>query len=246
MDISWLGGSCFRLHANGLQVLTDPFDLPTPIVPLADEIVTLSQRAAGGRLALGQVYRLIDGPGEYEIKGMPITGVATSGGGGSAPVAADRAPTDRALTGGAPTGGPPSRDRNVAYTVVMDGVAVCHLGRIDRPLSAPQLQEIGSPDVLLLPLHEGSGLTLAQAVQLTSQLEARLLAPVPLVSGADDAVVERFCRELGADPANFSPRLTVSTSGLPAQVQVVRLSVADSPAGPTRPPAVPERSSDSS
>lgn len=227
MDISWLGGSCFRLHANGLQVLTDPFDLPVPIAPLAGEIVTLSQRAAGGRLAAGQVYRLIDGPGEYEIKGMPITGVATAGGAGSAPVAA----------GGAPTGG-----RNVAYIVVMEGVAVCHLGRIDQPLSAPQLQEIGSPDVLLLPLHDGAGLTVGQAVQLTSQLEARLLAPVPLVSGADDAMVERFCRELGADLANFSPRLAVSTSGLPAQVQVVRLSVADSPSGPTRPPAVPERS----
>lgn len=232
MDISWLGGSCFRLHANGLQVLTDPFDLPLPIAPLADDVVTLSQRAAGGRLTAGKVYRLIDGPGEYEIKGMPITGVATSGSGGSA----------AAVANGAPTGGPPSRDRNVAYTVVMDGVAVCHLGRIDQPLSAAQLQEIGSPDVLLLPLHGGSGLTVAQAVQLTSQLEARLLAPVPLVSGADDAVVERFCRELGADPANFSPRLTVSTSGLPAQVQVVRLSVADSPSGSTRSPAVPERS----
>ncbi len=215
MDISWLGGSCFRLHASGLQILTDPFDLPLPVSPLPGDIVTLSRRAAGEGLAGGRAARVIDGPGEYEIRGVPITGIATSGSG---------------AVGG----------RNVAYTMGLDGVTVCHLGRVDQPVTASQLQEIGSPDVLLLPIGEHTGLSVTQAAQLTSQLEARLLAPVPLRGEADEAVVERFCRELGADPANFSPRLTVSTSGLPAQVQVVRLSPAVPPAGSLRPAAPSE------
>src|SRR5262249_44817406 len=124
------------------------------------------------------------------------------------------------------------------YTAVLDGVAVCHLGRLECVPPAAQLQAIGSPDVVLFPLGEATGLTVPQAVQLTSQLEARLLLPVALRDGPDEERVERFCRELGADPANFSPRLSVSSSGLPVQAQVVRLRLAPArPVPPGRPPS---------
>jgi hypothetical protein len=66
----------------------------------------------------------------------------------------------------------------------------------------------------------------AQALQLASQLEARLLVPVPAGGAPGEAAVERFCRELGADPQNVRPRLSVTASGLPAQTQVLRLAPA--------------------
>ena len=202
MEVTWLGGSCFRLHAGGLQIITDPFDLPPGSPPQSGDVATVSG-ALRPRLALDRVYRVVDGPGEYEIKGVPIAGIATFLKGEAAPD---------------PAGGRADR-RNIVYTVVLDGVTVCHLGRLDQLPASGQLQEMGSPDVLLLALGEGAGMAVPQALQLASQLEARLLVPVP-AGPAGEAPVERFCRELGADPQNVSPRLSVTASGLPAQTQV--------------------------
>jgi L-ascorbate metabolism protein UlaG (beta-lactamase superfamily) len=206
MEVTWLEGSCFRLHASGLQLVTDPFDLPPGTPPQSGDVVTTSRRLPRERLLLGDVYHVVDGPGEYEIRGIPVTGVATV----------------RRSGGDAGGSGDAWAWRNVVYTVVLDGVAVCHLGRLDQGLAPAQLQELGAPDVVLLALGEGQGLAAAQAVQLASQLEAKLLVPVPL-GAQGEAAVERFCRELGADPQNVSPRLSVTASGLPAQTQVVRL-----------------------
>jgi L-ascorbate metabolism protein UlaG (beta-lactamase superfamily) len=209
MEVSWLGGSCFRLHAGGLQIITDPFDLPPGAPPQSADIATVSRRVPPQRLVLERVYRVVDGPGEYEIKGVPIAGIATF------------------LKGEAPpdSSGERADRRNIVYAVVLDGVTVCHLGRLDQLPTSGQLQEMGSPDVILLALGEGAGMPVPQALQLASQLEARLLVPVP-AGPAGEAAVERFCRELGADPQNVSPRLSVTASGLPAQTQVVRLTPA--------------------
>ena len=207
MEVSWLGGSCFRLHAGGLQIITDPFELPPGSPPQSGDVATVSRRVPPQSLALDRVYRVVDGPGEYEIKGVPIAGIATFLKGEAAPD---------------PAGGRADR-RNIVYTVVLDGVTVCHLGRLDQLPASGQLQEIGSPDVLLLALGEGAGMAVPQALQLASQLEARLLVPVP-AGPAGEAAVERFCRELGADPQNVSLRLSVTASGLPAQTQVLRLA----------------------
>ncbi|MGH2351493.1 MAG: MBL fold metallo-hydrolase [Chloroflexota bacterium] len=212
MDITWLGGSCFRLQSGALSILTDPFDVPGGTTALAADIVTLSNRAARDRLVVNGPHRLVDGPGEYEITGVPVTGIATAA--SSAVAAGDEAP---------PTAAPA---RNVVYTIVLDGVSVCHLGRLTQAPSGQQLQEFGSPDVLLLPIGEPAGLPVQRAVQLTSQLESRLLIPMTLGGAGDRAAVERFCRELGADPANLMARLTVTTSGLPAQPRVALLASA--------------------
>jgi L-ascorbate metabolism protein UlaG (beta-lactamase superfamily) len=225
MELTWLEGSCFRLHASGLQIVTDPFDLPPGSPPQSGDVVTTSRRLPRERLHLGDVYRVVDGPGDYEIRGVPITGIATARKAGAAGAAG--APG----AAGAGAAGDVWAGRNVVYTLVLDGITVCHLGRLDQGLTAGQLQELGSPAVVLLCLGEAEGLAAAPAVQLVSQLEARLLVPVPLGGAPGEAAVERFCRELGADPQNVSPRLSVTASGLPAQTQVVRL-LPGAPSGP--------------
>jgi L-ascorbate metabolism protein UlaG (beta-lactamase superfamily) len=225
MEVTWLGGSCFRLQASGLRILTDPFDLP-PQTPLqSGDVVTVSRRVPLERLAVAEVYRLVAGPGEFEIRGVPFTGIATTLSELSSPVeAASEAAGEAGAAGGDPSPGATVDRRNVIYTMVLEGITVCHLGRLDRPPGAAQLQEMGTPDVVLILVGEGGGLGAPQAVQLVSQLEAKILLPVPVGGGQGEAAVERFCRELGADPQNVSPRLSVSASGLPAQTQVVRLA----------------------
>ena len=225
MEVTWLGGSCFRLQASGLRIVTDPFDLPPQTPPQSGDVVTVSRRVPAERLAIADVYRLVDGPGEYEIRGVPFTGIATTLSEQGAPAGAAG---DAGAAGADSSPGATADRRNVIYTMVLDGITVCHLGRLDRPPGAAQLQEMGTPDVVLIPVGEGGGLGAPQAVQLVSQLEAKLLLPVPAGGVPGEAAVERFCRELGADPQNVSPRLSVTASGLPAQTQVVRLAAVPS------------------
>src|SRR6266540_3667987 len=99
MDVTWLGGSCFRLQSGVVSVLTDPFDLPSPTGPLAADIVTLSTRDARDR--------------------VPVTGVATR-----------RQPTE----------GQEQAPPNFVYTIQMDGVIACHLGRMNRPPTSQEVQ----------------------------------------------------------------------------------------------------------
>src|ERR671932_153699 len=91
--------------------------------------------------------------------------------------------------------------RNFVYSIQLDGVTACHLGRLNRQPSAQEVQEMGAPDVLFVPLGEPDGLAVPHAVAVASQLEAKLLVPL-LLGGPDDrAALERFCRELGSDPS---------------------------------------------
>jgi L-ascorbate metabolism protein UlaG (beta-lactamase superfamily) len=226
MDITWYGGSCFRLQSSGVTILTDPFDLPPSTALPAPHVVTLSQRSMGDRLQAPGAYRLVDGPGEYEIKSIAITGVAL------------RQTRDTPSAGGADTGGEQGADnpppnaggaRTCVYGLTLDGVVVVHLGRLRRVPTTQEMQQFGTPDVLLFPVGEPDGLAAPQVVALVAlatQLEAKLLVPARLGGPNDRAAVERLCKELGADPSNFERRLTVTSSGLPAQTKVGLLAPA--------------------
>ncbi len=220
MDLIWYGGTCVRLQSGAVSILTDPFDLPLPSPTLTADVVTLSRREAHDRLLARQPYRLVEGPGEYEIKGVPITGIATPADGvdGSSLPAAPGALEPAAPAGAA------LRRKNVIYTMTLDGVVVSHLGRLRRPPTSQEVEELGSPDVVLIPLGEPEGLPVAQAVAVASQLEARLVVPLRLSHPSEQSTLERFCSELGVSPTSVEARLTVTPGTLPATPRVVLLA----------------------
>ena len=81
MDITWYGHSCFRLSERGVVVVTDPpsdnmgYDRPR----IRADVVTISHEHPGhnSRIGFRGGPRFFDGPGEYEVKGVFITGIAT-------------------------------------------------------------------------------------------------------------------------------------------------------------------------
>jgi L-ascorbate metabolism protein UlaG (beta-lactamase superfamily) len=200
MDIVWFSRSCFRLQSSQANVLTDPFD-PLPASALAAiQIVTVSDRALRDRVPPIEGAHVVEGPGEYEIKGVPVNGISIS----------------------ASSGAGDGRSKTIIYTIALDGVTVCHLGRLAEPPAGQRIQEMGQPDVLLVPLGEPEGLAVPRAVQLASQLEAKLLIPMSL--GRDGTALEAFCKELGADPTARENRLSISASSLAAQTRVAILT----------------------
>jgi L-ascorbate metabolism protein UlaG (beta-lactamase superfamily) len=194
LEITYLGDSSFRLRGKDIAVLTDP----PQAGKLSADVITVSRTGIDeDSLPTGHVLR---GPGEYEVAGVLIAGVATS-----------RQP-DRGAT-------------NTAYVLRFDDLAVCHLGHLRQPLTDNQVEELGSIDVLMVPAG-GDGLTPAQAAEVVAQLEPMLVIPMSYrVNGAGEGMesVDHFCREMGVKEVTPEPKLNVSRGSLGQTVRVVVL-----------------------
>jgi L-ascorbate metabolism protein UlaG (beta-lactamase superfamily) len=205
MEVNWLGRSCFRLRGRDVTVVMDP---PAAELEKAGQlqadVATLSQGSVPAHGTLGkQGMQVVAGPGEYEIKGTMITGVATP-----------RAPGEQRA-------GP----RNTAYVVEIDDVSVCHLGDLTTGLTADQVAVVKDADVLLVPVGGRGTIDGAQAAEVVALVEPRLVIPMRFRTPDDPELdeVDRFCREIGAQDLRPQPRLTVTRSSLPEQLTVVLL-----------------------
>ncbi len=203
MELTWHGHSCFRLRGRELTILTDPF---VTAGRLEADVVTISHPEPNHSAveAVQGSPRLVKGPGEYEMSGVAITGVATP----------------------RPPGQSQEVPRNTAYVIELDDVTICHLGDLAVPLSTDQVAVVKDADVLLVPVGGHCTIDAAQAAEVVAQVEPKLVVPMhyqsPLVKVPLDPV-DRFCHEMGA--ANLTPqtRLNVTRSSLPDQLTVVLL-----------------------
>ena len=210
MDLVWLGHASFRLHSEGMVVVTDPFPealgLRMDVRPAA--VVTVSNphpnHAAAESVAGGP--RVFRAPGEYEYNGVMVRGVMTP------------------LTDGAP-----HEQRNVAYTIEMDGISVCHLGDLSRPLTTRQLDDLKPVDVALVPAGGHCTLSMDHALQVVQDLDPRIVVPMHFGHGQQGVPldgVEPFLRRLGVDEAQPQARLVVSQGSLPSDLRVNVMSPA--------------------
>src|SRR3989304_1590362 len=81
MDIFWLGYSCFRLKGREATIVTDPYNkaIGYSLGRLSAEIVTVSHDHPGHNnvAAVSGGPKVIDGPGEYEIANVFLTGISS-------------------------------------------------------------------------------------------------------------------------------------------------------------------------
>lgn len=208
MDISWYGHSCFRVSERGrATVVTDPFDasLGYEVPKLKSDIVTISHRAPGHDNLMGVrgYTHVIDGPGEYEIGGVFIIGVATFDPASETP------------------------RRNVVYVLDYDGLTVAHLGDLDHVPKQSMIDALGPIDIALVPVGGGGGLTSSQAAEVVSLLEPSIVVPMHYYTEVLKKMqldpVDRFLKEMGLNEVAQEPILRASSAGLPEQTQVVVL-----------------------
>ena len=203
MEITWLGGSAVRVRSGDAVVVMGADDaLPND---LAADIVTLS---CGGPRSVGDA-RVLSGPGEYEIAGFYISGLAT------ALSAGDAEGTERRI--------------NTVFSLRAEDVSVCHLGAVAGALTPRQAQEIGQPDALVVEAG-GAGLPVAAAAQLVNQISPRIVVPVGYSAGDGEgdglAPLSRLLGELGVTEAAEQARLSVTATNLPRDMRVVALKAA--------------------
>ena len=208
MEISWLGHSCFRIKGRQATVITDPYppDLGYSLGKPTAHIVTVSHRHPGHSYVqgIGGEPRLVTGPGEYEISGVLITGTTTFH---------DREQGQK-------------RGKNTVYLMEVDEVSVCHLGDLGHVLTAEQVEEIDSMDVLLLPVGGVSTINAPMAAEIVRQLEPKAVVPMHYkteVLSWELEPVDRFLKEIGVKEINSQPKLSFTRSSLPVSTQVFLL-----------------------
>ena len=208
MEISWLGHSCFRLKGSQATVITDPYppELGYKLGKPTARIVTLSHQHPGHSYVkgVGGEPKVVRGPGEYEISGVLITGIATFHDGEKGQ----------------------KRGKNTVYHIEMDEIAVCHLGDLGHVLNVEQVEEIDNVDILLLPVGGISTINAPVAAEVVRQLEPKAVIPMHYQTPALKRELEpvgRFLKEIGAKDIAPQPKLTISKSHLPESTQVFLL-----------------------
>lgn len=210
MEIAWYGHSCFRLTERGMAtVVCDPYDSETvgyePLKLRAD-VVTISHAAPGhNHLAAVRGYaHVIDGPGEFEIGGVFITGIQTD-------VGIARRDTSA---------------RNTLYVFEYNGLTVAHLGNLRSTPSQAEIEALGTVHVALVPVGGGESLNAAKAAEVVSLLEPNIVIPMHYRAPGTKVELEpvdKFLKEMGAHEAEKAPSLKVTRNALPAETRVILL-----------------------
>jgi L-ascorbate metabolism protein UlaG (beta-lactamase superfamily) len=119
-----------------------------------------------------------------------------------------------------------TRGKNTVFTIRVDDLVVCHLGDLGHVLPAADLERIGEIDVVLLPISGAdTNLSAAMAAEIVHQLEPKVVVPMSYdpEKRKKDGPFDRLLHELGVKDLTPVPKLSVTRSSLPAELQVVAL-----------------------
>ena len=208
MEITWSGHSCFRLKGKEATVLVDPCAPATgySMGKAQADIVLVSHGHPGHSYldTLQEGYRLIKGPGEYEIKDIYITGL----------------PTYHDDSKGSKLG------KNTIYVIEMEGVVLCHLGDLGHNLSPEITGELGNINVLFVPVGGHNTIGSGIAADLVRNLNPGFAVPMHYKTAdekADLEFPEKFLKELGHKELATQPKLVVTRTNIPAATQTAML-----------------------
>jgi L-ascorbate metabolism protein UlaG (beta-lactamase superfamily) len=207
LDITWYGHSCFRIAERGqISVVTDPYseEIGLPPLKLKSDVVTISHQRPGHNYLDGVkgFNYVLEGPGEYEIGGVFIRGIAMH----------NVSETDV--------------QPNVAYLTLYDNLSVLHLGDLAHVPDQSTIEDLGVVNVVLIPVGGGNSLRAAMASEVIALIEPNFI--IPMHYALPDLRVEldpvdKFLKEMGVSKVQEEDILKVSASNLPEQPQVVVL-----------------------
>ena len=209
MEITWLGHSCFLIRGKDKTIITDPChpDLGYRLGDPEADIVTLSHFHRGHAYVEGVANdpKQIRSPGEYEIGGTFVTGIASFHDNKKGEV----------------------RGKNTIYVIEMDGITLCHLGDLGHPLESHSIEEIGDVGILFLPVGEASTIPIDTGAEIIRQLEPSIVVPMHYktkVFAGNLGPVDKFLRAMRIKELEAKPKLSITSSLLPSSTQTIVLS----------------------
>ncbi len=211
MEITWYGQAFFKLKGKTTTLIIDPYypdfvGLKLPKDLSADIALKTHDHQDHSNLdAVTGGPVKITGPGEYEVKGVLISGVDSFH---------DNVEGQE-------------RGKNTIYHMAIDGINVVHLGDLGHALTQEQIEEINTTDILLIPVGGVFTIDAKVASEVVSQLEPSIIIPMHFsVPGLKFQLGElsAFTKEMGVEHPEPIPKLVITKDKLPEEPQVIVLS----------------------
>jgi L-ascorbate metabolism protein UlaG (beta-lactamase superfamily) len=179
MNISWFGLSSFKITGKDLTIITDPFGKSTGLTAVrgaADVVVSSSPTSdwCNNFSSISGDPFIIQGPGEYDIKGAFIIGTAAEN--------KDLGPV-------------------TIYSIELEDVRIAFMGPIKQSqLSDLQKETFEGADIVLVPVGGKQILDFESAAKIATQLEPFIIIPhsykTPGLSLSLDKM-DKFLQEMG-------------------------------------------------
>lgn len=212
MDIQWFGQACFKLKGKSATIITDPFDpdfvgLKFPKNDVSDVVlVSHSHQDHNFSSGISGEPKVFSGPGEYEVKGVAITGISSFH---------DKSEGSE-------------RGANTIFHCLLDGLNIVHLGDFGQgSLTEAQIEAINTTDILLIPVGGVYTIEAKEAASVVAQLEPKIIIPMHyFLDGLKFQLdpVDKFLKEMGSEGINAVPKLSITKDKLPEEPQVVLLN----------------------
>ena len=216
MEIKYLGHASFYLKTSKAKVITDPFDpsmVGLPYPAREADIVTVSHQHQDHNF-LAKIKGeplVIDLPGEYEKKGVRITGFLSY--------------HDKKK--GA------ERGENILFKFEIEGVNILHCGDLGLVPEEEFIEELGEVDILLIPVGGIYTIDPKEAVTLIRGIEPSIVIPMHYNHDRLNqevfgklSTLEDFLKEMGIPEVEPQESLKVKKEDLTGELQVVVLKIA--------------------
>lgn len=161
MKIKWLGHASFLITSDsGIKIITDPYEpderLKYGEIKESADIATVSHEHGDHN----NVAAVRGNPeavrGTARIKGIEFKGIPTYHDDAEGKL----------------------RGNNTIICFEVDGIKVCHLGDLGHPLSGKQTAELGSVDILLIPVGGSYTIDAEVASQVCDRLKPKVIIPM--------------------------------------------------------------------
>lgn len=166
MKIKYLGHSAFVLTSKaGTRIVFDPYQAGAydgavgyPPINETAEIVLLSHDHPdhGYAKAVQGKPQVISSAGSRSVKEVKVTGLSAF--------------HDESRGS--------QRGKNIVFTIEADGLRVTHLGDLGHMLSEKEVEQIGQPDVLLVPVGGFFTIDASTATGIAERLLPRIVIPM--------------------------------------------------------------------
>lgn len=218
MTITYHGHSTFKIKGRVGVVVTDPFDeyIGLSLPSMSADIITVSHdhkdhnaiKSLTGTARRSNPFVVTDA-GEYEVGGISVFGVQSF----------------HDANGGV------ERGKNLVFTILVDGIRICHLGDLGHELTPEQLEEIGEVDVLLCPVGGVFTIDPEVAVKTIRAIEPGIVIPMHYKSEkhnqeafGDLKTLDDFLKVYGVNPTPVAKLELASKSSVPEETELVVLS----------------------